>query len=167
MNRILILFIVFLLNTSCGFKPLYSNNEAILDYTIKIVIKNDVSDKYSGTDKLNLKRFLEKRLYKKNSKTSALKLVIGLERGSYGLGLSKDLSTTKYAVEYSASFVFYDKKGIINKGSVEQSSSFDYGESSFANLVAEETTNKNLLKSLANEVSALTLTLPKGRKIYP
>ena len=167
MNRMLILFIVFLLNTSCGFKPLYSNNEAILNYTIKIVIKNDVSDKYSGIDKLNLNRFLEKRLYKKNSKTSALKLVIGLERGSYGLGLSKDLSTTKYAVAYTATFVFYDRKGIVNKGSIEQSSSFDYGESSFANLVAEETTNKNLLKSIASEISALTLTLPKGRKIYP
>ena len=167
MIRILILSIILLLNTSCGFKPLYSNNEAILNYNIQIIIKNDNSDKYSGTDKLNLKRFLEKRLYKKNSKTSALKLVIGLQRGSYGLGLSKDLSTTKYAVAYVASFVFYDKKGIVNRGSVEQSSSFDYGESSFANLVAEETTNKNLLKSLANEVSALTLTLPKGRKIYP
>ena len=167
MIRILVLFIIFLLNTNCGFKPLYSVNEAILNYNIQIVIKNDNSDKYSGTDKLNLKRFLEKRLYKKNSKTSALKLVIGLQRASYGLGLSKDLSTTKYAVAYVASFVFYDKKGIINKGSVEQSSSFDYGESSFANLVAEETTNKNLLKSLANEVSTLTLALPMGRKIYP
>ena len=167
MNRILILVIIFFLNTSCGFKSLYSKNEAILNYNIKIVIKNDTSEKYSGTDALNLKRFLEKRLYKKNSKSSELKLIISLQRSSYGLGLSKDLSTTKYAVRYTASFVFYDKKGIINRGSVEQSSSFDYGESSFANLVAEETTNKNLLKSLANEVSALTLTLPRGRKIYP
>ena len=167
MNRLLILVIIFFLNTSCGFKSLYSNNEAILNYNLKIIIKNDSSEKYAARDIQNLKSFLEKRLYKQNSKSSALKLIIGLQRGSYSLGLSKDLSTTKYAVAYTASFVFYDKKGIVNKGNVEQSSSFDFGESSFANLVAEETTNKNLLKSLANEISALTLTIPKGRKIYP
>jgi len=167
MNKVLVLIIVFFLNTGCGFKSLYSNNEAILGYNIKIIIKNDPNDKHSGTDILNLKNFLEKRLYKKNSKSSALKLIIGLQRSSYGLGISKDLSTTKYAVAYNASFVFYDRKGIINKGSVEQSSSFDYGESSFANLVAEETTNKNLLKTLANEISVLALVFPKGRKIYP
>ncbi|MDC3090984.1 hypothetical protein OA848_01200 [Rickettsiales bacterium] len=167
MRKILILISLLFINTNCGFKALYSKNEAILSYNIKIVIKNDPTEKYSSTDILNLKNFLEKRLYKQNAKSSALKLVIGLSRSSYGLGLSKDLSTTKHAVAYNASFVFYDKKGIINKGSIEQSSSFDFGESSFANMVAEETTNKNLLKTLANEISALAIILPKNRKIYP
>lgn len=165
-KKILTLFLV-LLTLGCGFKPLYSKNEKILDYNINLIIKNDPENKYAGQDNQNLNFFLSERIHISGKKESSLKVIIALKRSSFSLGLSKDLTTSKQAVSYNANFVLYDKKGTLSNGQVRQSSSFDLGDNSYTNLIAEETTNRNLLKSIANEISSLVLTLPTTRKIYP
>ena len=165
-KKILPLFLV-LLTLGCGFKPLYSKNEKILDYNINLIIKNDPENKYAGQDNQNLNFFLSERIHISGKKESSLKVIIALKRSSFSLGLSKDLTTSKQAVSYNANFVLYDKKGTLSNGQVRQSSSFDLGDNSYTNLIAEETTNRNLLKSIANEISSLVLTLPTTRKIYP
>ena len=85
----------------------------------------------------------------------------------YSLGLQKDLTNTRSAVNYNLNYTFYDKKGILSQGSLDKSPSFNVGESPYANIVAEETSSLNLLKSLANEISLMVMTLPTKRKIYP
>ena len=160
------LFLV-LLTVGCGFKPLYSEKEKALDYNINLIIKNDPNNKYAGQDNQNLYIFLSERIHVSGKKKSSLKVIIVLKRSSFSLGLSKDLTTSKQAVSYNADFVLFDKKGKLTNGQAKQSSSFDLGENSYANLIAEETTNRNLLKSLANEIASLVLTMPTKRKIYP
>ena len=74
----------------------------------------------------------------------------------------------RYSVKYNAEFALYDSKGIVTKGNVEKQSSFDFGESAYANLVAEKTASKNVIKLLANEIANLALTLRSfTRKVYP
>ena len=64
-------------------------------------------------------------------------------------------------------YKFSDKKGSITSGKIEKLSSFDLGDSSYANLVAQESTNRNILKALAQEIVNLVLATNPKRKLYP
>lgn len=163
-NRLIFIFLFVFLN-SCGFQPLYSDMKKVLNYKINIIVK---TKEPAPSDIQIMKNLLSERLHTPNSKPSKLKLIIAMNKSKFGLGLQKDLTTTKYGVKYNIDFAFYDAKGLVTKGTVEKQSSFDFGESAYANLVAEETANKNVLKILANEIATLTLTLRGfSRKIYP
>lgn len=164
MFRAVLLFCL-LIATSCGFKPLYQNSKEITKFKIKIDVQT--SDK-SGLDSQTLVKSLTSKLQLKNSKPSKLRLKISLNRSSFGLGLQKDLTTTTYGIIYSAKYTFYDRKGIVTTGNIEKQSSFDFGNNPYANLVAEETANKNIIESLATDIATYTLTLRNfSRKIYP
>ena len=161
----LIIIIVNLAN--CGFRPIYKINEKILDYKITTVIKVYDDNKNSKKEALIIKKYLNERLNRTSSKNSNLKLIIALKRSQFNLGLQKDLSTTKYMISYIAEYKFSDRKGSITSGKVEKFSSFDLGESSYANLVAQESTDQNILKSLAQEIVNLVLATNPKRKLYP
>jgi len=91
-----------------------------------------------------------------------------MTRSIYGMGIQKDLTTTRNAISYNVSFKFYDKLGEISSGSISKSSSFNIGESPYQSLRAEETSAKNVLKSIANELSLIISTTPNKRKVvYP
>ena len=158
-----LLFLFFTL--SCGFSPLYQKNQQIIQDKIKINVKT--SNK-SGIDSQTLIKSLNSKLQAKNPKPSKLKLNVSLTRSSFGLGLQKDLTTTTYGIAYNAKYTFYDRKGIVTTGNIEKQSTFDFGQNPYANLVAEETANKNIIESLATDIAAYTLTLRNfSRKIYP
>ena len=167
MKTLLSILIISLMSTSCGFKSLYSLNEEILNYKINILVKTEPKEKYAGRDAQMLKSFLSERLHRSSSKPSKLKLIVLLQRSTQSLGLQKDLSTTKYSTRYSAEYIFYDRLGVLDKGTVRKSSSFDLGNNSYANLIAEETTNKNIIRSISKEIVRLSLSLNSNRKIYP
>ena len=163
-----IFLIVILVNlTNCGFKPLYEVNEKILDYKITTIIKVHDDNKNSKKETLVINRYLNERLNRTSSKNSNFKLIIALKRSQVNLGLQKDLSTTKYKISYIAEYKFSDKKGPITSGKIEKFSSFDLGESSYANLVAQESTDRNILKALAHEIVNLVLATNPKRKLYP
>ena len=162
-NHIFNLFIISFTFT-CGFKPVYKQSKDLLEHNIEIVVKS--SDEQKKETAL-LKNFLQERFQTQSSKPSSLKLVAVVKKSIFSLGLKKDLSTTKYGIKYYVEFVFYDRKGVITRGSIERQSSYDIGESPYSNLVANETTSKNLLLNLADEISLLSLSLNKHRKIYP
>ncbi len=157
-------YLVLLLICSCGYSSLYKTNNELLNYRINIIVKTEA--KYSK-DKQTIENYLYKKLSKKESQPSSLKLIISLQKNVYSLGLQKDLTNTRSAVNYNLNYTFYDKKGILSQGSLDKSTSFNVGESPYANIVAEETSSLNLLKSLANEISLMVMTLPTKRKIYP
>ena len=163
-----IFLIIILTNlTNCGFKPLYEINEKILDYKITTIIKVHDDNINSKKEALIIKNYLNERLDRTSSKNSSFKLIISLKRSQFNLGLQKDLSTTKYMISYVAEYKFSDKKGSVTSGRVEKFSSFDLGESSYANLVAQESTDQNILKSLAQEIVNLILATNPKRKLYP
>tara|TARA_Y200000002_G_scaffold262117_1_gene217568 strand:+ start:31 stop:531 length:501 start_codon:yes stop_codon:yes gene_type:complete len=164
-NIFLLIIIVNLAN--CGFRPLYEINEKILDYKITTIVKVHENNKNSKKEALIIKKYLNERLNRTSSKSSNFKLIIALKRSQVNLGLQKDLSTTKYMISYTAEYKFFDKKGSITSGTVEKLSSFDLGESSYANLVAQESTNRNILKALAQEIVNLVLATNPKRKLYP
>ena len=161
----LIIIIVNLAN--CGFRPLYQINEKILDYKITTIIKVHDDNKNSKKEALIIKKYLNERLNRTSSKNSSFKLIIALKRSQINLGLQKDLSTTKYMISYTAEYKFSDKKGSISSGKIEKLSSFDLGDSSYANLVAQESTDRNILKALAQEIVNLVLATNPKRKLYP
>lgn len=156
--------VVFLMLISCGYSPVYKYNEQLLKHKINIVIK--IEQQYSK-DKQIIKNHLSKRLLKKNATESSLKLVLAIQKNVYSLGLQKDLTNTRSAVNYNLNYVFYDKAGIVSQGSLNKSTSFNVGESPYANEVAEDKSSYNLLKALADELSLLIIALPSKRKIYP
>ena len=163
----IILVIIFINLSSCGFKPLYKLNEKILDYKINTVVKVSGDNKNLRKESLLIKKYLNERLNKTSSKNSNLKLIIAIIRSQSNLGLQKDLSTTKYMITYNAQYKFSDKKGEITTGRVEKFSSFDLGSSSYANLVAQESTDKNIIKALSQEIANLILATNPKRRIYP
>lgn len=161
------LIIIFVNLTNCGFRPLYEINEKILDYKITTVIKIHDDNTNYRKEALILRGYLNERLSRTSSKDSNFKLIIALKRYQSNLGLQKDLSTTKYRISYIAEYKFSDKIGSITSGKVEKFSSFDLGDSSYANLIAQESTNHNIIKSLAQEIVNLVLATNPKRKLYP
>ena len=147
MKHFLIFQFLFILLISCGYKPVYQISRPILDYKINIIVKSSEENKI---DISYMTKFLEQKLQTSKLNPSSLKLVIGLNKSNFNLGLQKDLTTTKYGVKYSANFIFFDRKGVITNGTVEKQSSYDLGQSPYANIVANETTSKNLLEKIAN-----------------
>ncbi len=164
MKKNLVNLILFSLIYSCGFKPIYKESRKLLDFQIEVVVKSLDEQK---NEKDLLTNFLKQRLQTNSLKPSSLKLVAVVKKTVFSLGLQKDLSTTKYGIKYFVEFVFYDKRGIITKGTIERQSSYDIGESPYSNLIANETTSKNLLLNLADEIALLSLSLNNYRKIYP
>lgn len=149
---------------ACGFKPLYKDNGILLEYNIDIIVK---SPEGGGKDNQIMKNYLSKGLSKKNSKPSNLKLIVSLQKVKYGLGLQKDLTTTRAALNYNVNYAFYDRKGLISSGSLNKSTSYNIGSSPYASIKAEETSSHNVIKFLANEISLIVLALPQNEKIYP
>lgn len=170
MKRAITISCLLLILASCGFKPLYKVNREILNYKVNVIIKTEQSaiDESLDKDKQVLRHFLKSRLNVPGAKPSSLKLVVEMTRSIYGMGIQKDLTTTRNAINYNVSFKFYDKLGEISSGSISKSSSFNIGESPYQSLRAEETSAKNVLKSIANELSLIISTTPNKRKVvYP
>ena len=165
--RKIFLMIILIILANCGFQPLYKKNEKILDYKITTVIKVHDENRNFRKEALIIKNYLNERLNRTLSKNSSFKLIIALRRSQVNLGLQKDLSTTKYMISYIAEYKFTDKKGLITSGEVQKFSSFDLGESSYSNLVAQESTDRNILKAIAEEIVNLVLATNPKRKLYP
>lgn len=159
-----IAFLILLSTSSCGFKPLYQKNIKLLDYNFNIVVK---SKDMNGKEVQIMKNLLSKKLINKNAKASSLKLLVMLKKNTYSLGLQKDLSTNRYAVQYNVEYVLSDRKGIITKGSTQQKTSFDIGANPYSNTRSEETSTYNLIKVLSENIALLALSVSPNRKIYP
>ena len=163
----LFLFFIVLNFSGCGFKPIYKINEKLLNYKIQVIVKSKNENKNSRFESQIVEKYINQKINKQISKNSSLKLIVLIKRSQGNLGLQKDLSTTKYNITYTADYIFYDKIGAITKGNLEKFSSFDLGDNSYANLIAETDTNENVLKSLSQEIVNLILSMNLKRKIYP
>ncbi len=170
MRNWIILQLLVLILSSCGYKPLYKLNKKLLEHRINIVVltQQNTIDESLERDKQILEGFLKAKLNVPGAKPSSLKLTLEVTRSIYGMGIQKDLTTTRNAINYNVSFRFYDKFGEINRGDISKSSSFNIGKSPYASISARESSARNVLKLIANEISLIISSAPRDRKaIYP
>ena len=158
LNFFLYLFVL----CSCAYKPIYK--KSVFSHKINIVVK---SNDYDKKIPLFMKNSLNQRLNSKKSKPSNLKLVVSLRKSVSGLAFNKDLYSSGKILNINLQYAFYDRKGVIISGSLQNKSSYFLGESSYANLVSEENTTKNIISSLSENLSKIITASKFNRSLSP
>ena len=156
------LICVFVLS-GCAYKPLYKKN-SILSHKINILVK---SDDYDKKIPLLMKASLNQKLNSRKSKPSNLKLIVSLSRSKSALAFNKDLYSSGKVLLINLQYTFYDQKGVILSGSLENKSSYFMGSSPYANLVSEESAAKNIISSLSESLSHIIVASRFNRLIVP
>ena len=114
-----------------------------------------------------MKASLNQRLNSKKSRPSNLKLVVSLNKSIQGLAFNKDLYSSGRMLLITLQYTFYDKKGAILSGQLENKSSYFLGASPYANMVSEESAANNLITSLSESLSHIIITSKFKRPIIP
>ncbi len=160
----LVFFIIILFFNSCAFQPVYQKKGSLFSNKINIHVKSKDYDKKIPN---LMKVSLNEKLNFKNAKPSNLKLVISLNRSISSLGYNKDLNSSARMVSYSVRYAFYDSKGLLTSGQIENKSSFFIGGNPYANVVSEENASKNLIISLSESLSIIILASRYKRPVVP
>ena len=156
-------FLCLFVFCSCAYKPLYKK-KSIFSHKINILVK---SNDYDKKIPLFMKASLNQKLNSKKSKPSNLKLVVSLNRSISGLAFNKDLYSSGKILNINLQYTFYDKKGVVLSGSLQDKSSYFLGESPYANLVSEESAAKNIISSLSESLSQIIVTSKFNRSLSP
>ena len=147
MNKFLVfVFInIFVVINSCSFKPLYKSNQIFSKYKVQILIK--AKDKYENNAS-QLKKILEGKLNRSTSKSSNLKLIVSINRYESDLGINKNLYTFGKMLTMDAIYSFYDKKGLLTSGKLNNKTSYNVTDNTYANIVSKEDASRKLVLSL-------------------
>ncbi len=156
-------FICFFVFSSCAYQPVYKRGSTYKD-KINIFVK---SNDYDKKIPLLMKASLNQKLNSKKSRPSNLKLVVSLNKSIQGLAFNKDLYSSGKILLITLQYTFYDKKGIILSGKLENKSSYFLGASPYANLVSEESAATNIISSLSESLSHIIITSKFNRSITP
>ena len=148
---------------SCAYKPIYKKN-SVFSHKINILVK---SNDYDKKIPLFMKASLNQKLNSKKSRPSNLKLVVSLNRSVSGLAFNKDLYSSGKILNINLQYTFYDKKGVVLSGSLQNKSSYFLGESPYANLVSEENATKNIISSLSESLSKIIVASKFNRLLSP
>ena len=114
-----------------------------------------------------MKASLNQKLNSKKSKPSNLKLIVSLSKSVSGLAFNKDLYSSGKILNINLQYTFYDKKGVILTGSLQNKSSYFIGASPYANLVSEESATKGIIFSLSENLSNIIVASKLSRSITP
>ena len=156
-------FICLFVFSSCAYKPIYKK-KSVFSHKINILVK---SKDYDKKIPLFMKASLNQKLNSKKSKPSNLKLVVSISKSVSGLAYNKDLYSSGKILNINLQYTFYDKKGIILSGSLQNKSSYFLGESPYANLVSEESATKNIISSLSENLSKIIVASRFDKSIAP
>ena len=148
---------------SCAYEPIYKK-KSIFSHKINILVK---SNDYDKKIPLFMKASLNQKLNSKKSKPSNLKLVVSLRRSVSGLAFNKDLYSSGKILNINLQYTFYDKKGVVLSGTLQNKSSYFLGESPYANLISEESAAKNIISSLSESLSQIIATSKFNRSLSP
>jgi len=148
---------------SCAYEPIYKK-KSIFSHKINILVK---SNDYDKKIPLFMKASLNQKLNSKRSKPSNLKLVVSLSRSLSGLAFNKDLYSSGKILNINLQYTFYDKKGVVLSGTLQNKSSYFLGESPYANLISEESAAKNIISSLSESLSQIIATSKFNRSLSP
>ena len=156
-------FICLFVFSSCAYKPIYKK-KSVFSHKINILVK---SKDYDKKIPLFMKASLNQKLNSKKSKPSNLKLVVSINKSVSGLAYNKDLYSTGEVLNINLQYTFYDKKGVILSGSLQNKSSYFLGESPYSNLVSRENATKNIISSLSENLSKIIVALKFNRSLSP
>ena len=156
-------FICLFVFSSCAYKPIYKK-KSVFSHKINILVKSKDYDKKMP---LFMKASLNQKLNSKKSKPSNLKLVVSINKSVSGLAYNKDLYSTGEVLNIDLQYTFYDKKGVILSGNLQNKSSYFLGESPYANLVSKENATKNIISSLAESLSKIIVASKFNRSLAP
>ena len=148
---------------SCAYEPIYKK-KSIFSHKINILVK---SNDYDKKIPLFMKASLNQKLNSKKSKPSNLKLVVSISKSISGLAYNKDLYSSGKILNINLQYTFYDKKGIILSGSLQNKSSYFLGESPYANIVSEESATKNIISSLSESLSKIIVASKSDKSLAP
>ena len=104
-----------------------------------------------------MKASLNQKLNSKKSKPSNLKLVVSLSKSVSSLAFNKDLYSSGKILLINLQYTFYDQKGVILSGKLQNKSSYFMGASPYANIVSEESATKNIVSSLSESLSHIII----------
>ena len=166
MNKVFIfLFLnLFIIITSCSFKPLYKGNQVLSKYKVQILVKS--KDKYENNAN-QLRNFLDGRLNTSTSQSSNLKLIVSINRYESDLGINKNLYTFGKMLTFDTIYSFYDKKGLLTSGKLTNKTSYNVSANTYANIVSKEDASKKLVNSISEKLSQLIIGMDFKRKISP
>ena len=116
---------------------------------------------------LLMKASLNQRLNSKNSKASNLKLVVSLSKSISGLAFNKDLYSSGKILLIDLQYTFYDQKGVVLSGKLQNKSSYFLGVSPYANLVSEESAAENIISALSESLSHIIIASRFSKSIVP
>ncbi len=156
----LIFFFIF---SGCAYKPVYKK-DSFFTHKINILVK---SNDYDKKIPLLMKASLNQRLNSKNSKASNLKLIVSLSKSISGLAYNKDLYSSGKILLINLQYTFYDQKGVVLSGKLQNKSSYFMGASPYANLISEESAAKNIITSLSESLSHIIIASRFSKSIVP
>ena len=156
-------FLCLFVFCSCAYKPIYKK-KSVFSHKINILVN---SNNYDKKIPLFMKASLNRKLNSKKSKPSNLKLVVSLSRSLSGLAFNKDLYSSGKILNINLQYTFYDKKGVVLSGTLQNKSSYFLGESPYANLISEESAAKNIISSLSESLSQIIVTSKFNRSLSP
>jgi len=156
-------FICLFVFSSCAYKPIYKK-KSVFSHKINILVK---SNDYDKKIPLFMKASLNQKLNSKKSKPSNLKLVVSINKSVSGLAYNKDLYSSGKILLINLQYTFYDQKGVILSGNLQNKSSYFLGSSPYANLVSEESAAKNIISSLSESLSHLIIASRFNKSISP
>ena len=156
-------FICLFVFGSCAYEPIYKK-KSVFSHKINILVK---SRDYDKKVPLFMKASLNQKLNSKKSKPSNLKLVVSISKSVSGLAYNKDLYSTGEVLNINLQYTFYDKKGVIISGNLQNKSSYFLGESPYSNLVSKENATKNIISSLSESLSKIIVTSTFNRPLAP
>ena len=149
--------------SSCAYKPIYKKNN-VFTHKINILVK---SNDYDKKIPLLMKASLNQKLNSKKSKPSNLKLVVSLSKSVSSLAFNKDLYSSGKILLINLQYTFYDQKGVILSGKLQNKSSYFMGASPYANIVSEESAAKNIVSSLSESLSHIIIASRFNKSITP
>ena len=163
-KKIFLKFLICLfIFSSCAYRPIYKKNSAF-KHKINILVKSNDYDKKIPQ---LMKASLNQKLNSKKSKPSNLKLVVSLNKSISGLAFNKDLYSSGKILLINLQYTFYDQKGVILSGSLQNKSSYFMGDSPYANLVSEESAANNIISSLSESLSHIIIASRFNKSISP
>ncbi len=163
-KKILLEFLIcFFIFISCTYKPVYKK-DSFFSHKINIFVK---SNDYNKKIPQMMKASLNQKLNSKNSKASNLKLVVSLSKSISGLAFNKDLYSSGKILLIDLQYTFYDQKGVVLSGKLQNKSSYFLGVSPYANLVSEESAAENIISALSESLSHIIIASRFSKSIVP
>jgi len=144
----IILIIILLGLSSCGFKPMLAKDSNSYEALNKVKIVD-----VSGQDHLRIKRIIEES-FVNNPHTTVYDLKINVSYSVSSMGVMTDSQITRYRVNVTLHYTLLDSETqkILDNGAILLRSSYDSEGSDFANFVAERNVGDNVLRELSDEL---------------